>query len=224
MWVVSRATISDVDHPLAPILREAAHRAFPDPDGIVEFGPGLDGFAIAGVFAFTAHFFVAADIDREAARARLAGQGFSGPLSVSFLDWLSREVDRAPTTHDVVFAGHGDPSGPPSELVQTDEFSDHPRVQRAIEHRTDTHVFTDSDRRGVLIVGRGVCGRWEAAFEVDEDSRGKGIGRRLIAAACSQIPAGAPLFIQVAPGNVASVRSVIAAGYSPIGAEVLFWK
>jgi len=33
---------------------------------------------------------------------------------------------------------------------------------------------------------------------------------------------GEPLFAQVAPGNAASLRAFLAAGFVPIGAEVLF--
>ena len=35
---------------------------------------------------------------------------------------------------------------------------------------------------------------------------------------------GERVFMQVAPGNVASLRAVLAAGFHPIGAEVLFLK
>jgi RimJ/RimL family protein N-acetyltransferase len=37
-------------------------------------------------------------------------------------------------------------------------------------------------------------------------------------------PPGEPLFAQVAPGNAASLRVVEAAGFRPIGAEVLFHR
>lgn len=211
-------------HPLEPILHQVAVGEYPPADGTVVFGQGLGGFAIAGVFAFTAHFVVAADVDADEARRRLSGLGVSGPTSAGFLVWLGRQVGRAPATYDLVFTGTRAAHVDPVDLVETDGFDDHPRVRRATEHRTHPRVFTDAEERGVLVVGRGVCGRWEAAFEVDERARNRGLGRRLISAARTTIPAGEPLFIQVAPGNVASVRSVLAAGYQPIGAEVLFWK
>jgi hypothetical protein len=37
-------------------------------------------------------------------------------------------------------------------------------------------------------------------------------------------PRGEPLFAQVAPGNAASLRAFLAAGYRPVGAEVLFLR
>jgi hypothetical protein len=35
------------------------------------------------------------------------------------------------------------------------------------------------------------------------------------------VPRDEPLFAQVTPGNVASVRALLAAGYTPIASEVL---
>jgi hypothetical protein len=72
------------------------------------------------------------------------------------------------------------------------------------------------------MVGRGLCGRREVGYEVEPDRRNDGLGRRLVAAARGLVPAGEPLFAQVAPGNAASMRSTLAAGFVPIGAEVLF--
>ena len=50
------------------------------------------------------------------------------------------------------------------------------------------------------------------------------LGGRLVAAARHLTPPGEPLFAQVAPGNAASLRVVEAAGFRPIGAEVLFHR
>jgi len=38
------------------------------------------------------------------------------------------------------------------------------------------------------------------------------------------VPRGERVFVQVAPGNAASLRAVLAAGFHPIGAEVLLLK
>ena len=73
------------------------------------------------------------------------------------------------------------------------------------------------------MVGRGLAGRWEAAFEVDEAARGRGLGRALVAAALDVVPAGDPVFLQIAPGNVPSLRAALAAArFTPIGGELLF--
>jgi hypothetical protein len=106
-------------------------------------------------------------------------------------------------------------------VLQAGDFR-HRRVDYASKHRTDVRVFTDPDELGVLVVGRGLANRWEFAFEVEPAGRNRGLGRRLAIAARGCIPEGEPLFAQVAPGNAASVRSVLAAGFRPVGSEVLF--
>ena len=66
----------------------------------------------------------------------------------------------------------------------------------------------------MLIVGPGVAGRWEMAFEVTPAARGRGLGRGLAAAASTLVPDGEPVFAQVAPGNPSSLRACLAAGYT----------
>ena len=75
---------------------------------------------------------------------------------------------------------------------------------------------------GILVVGRGMAERWEMAYEVAPRARGRGLGRRLAAAASSLVHDGEPVFAQVSPGNVASLRACLAAGYRPLASEVLF--
>ncbi|MFC7586374.1 GNAT family N-acetyltransferase [Nonomuraea antimicrobica] len=64
-----------------------------------------------------------------------------------------------------------------------------------------------------------MAGRWEAAVEVEPEHRGRGLGRLLAGAARHLVPE--PVWAQIAPGNAASVRAFLAAGYVPVGAEVL---
>ena len=73
---------------------------------------------------------------------------------------------------------------------------------------------------GLLTVGRGVAGRLEVSLEVDPAARGRGLGTALARAA--RRLADEPLWTQVAPANTASLRAFLAAGYRPVGAEVLF--
>jgi len=98
---------------------------------------------------------------------------------------------------------------------------EHPRVIRALAHRAGVRVWTTPDGTGLLVLGRGVCGRWEAALEVAPAARGRGLGTALAAAAPALVP-DAALWAQVAPANTASLRAFLAAGWRPVAAEVLF--
>jgi GNAT superfamily N-acetyltransferase len=96
-------------------------------------------------------------------------------------------------------------------------FTGHTRVRRALRYRDEVRVWACEG--GVVLLGRGLAGRTEPAVEVEPAVRGRGWGRRLAAAA--RALAGGPLWAQVAPGNAASVRAFLAAGYLPVGAEAL---
>jgi len=98
--------------------------------------------------------------------------------------------------------------------------ADSPRLRRAERYRVDVRAWTVEG--AILIVGRGLAGRWEVSLEVDPAYRGRGIGRALVAAAPGLVPPGHPLWAQVSPANVASLRMFLAAGYRPVAAEVLF--
>src|SRR5262245_11540025 len=115
----------------------------------------------------------------------------------------------------------GTGAGAPTWLVPRAE-SEHPRVERASRYRELTGIWTTADESAVVAIGRGLCGRWEIGYEIDSDARGRGLGRSVVTAALGLVPAGEPLWAQVAPGNAASLRSTLAAGFVPIGAEVLF--
>ena len=115
------------------------------------------------------------------------------------------------------------PGPPPVDLVAVGDLSHHPRVARALQYRIEVRAHETPDGAGMVLVGRGLAGRWEAAFEVAPEARGRGLGRSLAAAARHLVPDGEHLFVQVAPGNVSSLRAVLAAGgFVPIGGELLF--
>ena len=95
----------------------------------------------------------------------------------------------------------------------------HPRVVRALRYRDEVRVWQANG--AVLLIGRGLAGRFEVAIEVDEQCRGQGLGARLAVAARRLVPPGEPVWAQIAPGNAASVRAFLRAGFRPVGAEAL---
>ncbi len=105
-----------------------------------------------------------------------------------------------------------------TELTPTEDAA-HPRLARALLHRDDVRAWQAPG--GVVMIGRGVAGRFEVAIEVDPAHRGCGLGTRLATAARQLVPAGQPVWAQIAPANAASVRAFLAAGFRPIGAEAL---
>jgi hypothetical protein len=209
---------------LASLLIEAARGSFPPADGKVDFLPSPPGPSQA-VVGFTAHHVIAADVTSEEVRDRLEPNEVGAPMNATFLAWLGERLGARPGMLDLVlitFGGQEDRS--PVEIVPRDDLNDHPRVARSLTYRDDLRVFSDPDEVGVLMLGRGLAGRWEVSIEVDPGHRDRGLGRTLAASARRLIPRDEPLFAQVSPGNVASVRAFLAAGYRPIGSEVLFLK
>lgn len=206
--------------PLSGLFERLAHGIYPPADEQIEVLPPPAG-AAAGVFAFTAHHVVAADVAPDWVRDRCPAQDLAAPLSPAFLDALAHRTGTRPGAVDLLVCDVAVEGEPALELVER-EAADHPRAQRARRYRRDVRVFETPDGSGLLAVGRGVAGRWEAGFEVRADARGRGLGRALAAAARTLAPAGEGIFLQVAVGNAASLRAVLAAGYSPVGTEVLF--
>jgi GNAT superfamily N-acetyltransferase len=212
-----------VSERLLRLLRDAARGAPPAADGVVEVWPGPDG-PVDAVLAFTAHHVVAAGIEPGLVTARLPEGDLGAPMSADFLGWLGERLGSRPGSLDVVLAAEGLGGAPPLDLRPGGDPARHPRAARALRYRDDLEIWTDPEGAGVLMLGRGLAGRRELAFEVDPARRGRGLGRQLVAAARHLTPAGEPLFAQVSPGNAASLRVVGAAGFRPIGAEVLFHR
>ncbi len=207
------------DEHLAAIFDAAGHGSFPPFDAAIEVIPRVTG-AVGAVVAFSGHHVVAADLQPEWVAARCPPDDLSAPMSPAFLDVLGKKLNAQPGAHDLLLCGLGRPGEPQLDLQPVWE-TDHPRIRRSLRYRPDTRAHRTHDGAGLLILGRGLAGRREAAFEVMPEARGRGLGRALAAAALCMTDAGQPLFMQVAVGNVASLRAVLAAGLVPIGAEVL---
>ena len=207
-------------HPLARVLADAACGKYPPDDGRVDVMPALDGRADAMV-GFTGHWVLAADIDPELVHAQLPDGDFSAPMSAVFLHWVAAQLGSRPGTFDALLCALGTGEGAPDWLTPIEDL-EHPRVARASRYRRDMQIFTTADGAGVIILGRGICGRWEIGYEVDASAQGRGLGRRLVAAARGLGANGEPVWAQVAPGNAASLRATLAGGFTPVAAEVLF--
>ncbi|MEV7770147.1 GNAT family N-acetyltransferase [Kitasatospora sp. NPDC086791] len=205
---------------LAGILADAAGGAFPPPDGSVTVVPQPSPRE-AGVVAFAAHAVVFTDEDPAWVHETLAadpGDPLSAPLCPPFLAAFGARTGRTVNTIDLLSLADRLPGAPPLPLTEERD-REHPRVVRALRYREDVRVFTADG--GVLVLGRGVAGRWECAIEVDPHARGRGLGRALATAARHLLPAGDTVWAQQAPGNAPSVRAFQAAGYRPVGAEAL---
>jgi hypothetical protein len=170
------------------------------------------------VVAFPAHFVVAADVDRHWVDSWIPEVDFVAPLGPPFLRALEVRLALTAGTTDAVLLAEPLAGDPPIDLTPVRD-SDHPRVRRARRYRTDLRIWTTA--YGVLMLGRGLAGRWEAAVEVHEGARNHGHGRGLASAARHLVPDGRPIWGEVAPGNAASLRAFLAAGYTPVAAEVL---
>jgi hypothetical protein len=172
----------------------------------------------AAVVAFPGRIVIAADVEPAWVSGLLPDVDLCAPLNPPFLGALEHKLDRRVNNIDLVMLAS--PTAAPPEIALTPvEDADHPRVRRARRYRDDVRIWTTDG--GVLVLGRGLGGRWETAIEVAETHRNRGLGRRLAAAARHLVPEGRPIWAQIAPGNATSVRVFVAAGYMPIGAEAL---
>jgi hypothetical protein len=157
---------------------------------------------VGAVVAFTAHHVVAAAVPAAEVLARLPPGVVGAPTGAPFLAWLARRLDAVGGGLDAVLlappasgAGAGvEEDGAPPALVPHPGPAGHPRVARARRLRREVAVYVDPAGRGLVTLGRRLA------------------------------PAGAPLFAQVSPGNAASLRAFLAAGFRPVGAEVLLLR
>ena len=215
----------DRSHRLGALLAAASGGRFPPPDLAVEVVPPPPGRSDA-VVAFSAHSVVAAAIDRAEVLEHLDPDDPGAPVSAPFLAWLGERLVAVPGMLDlVVVADRLRASDAPLELRQIDVREEVPgRVERARRCRDEVEVHSDPEGRGIVVLGRGLAGRREIAVEVEAAHRGRGLGAALARSGRALVDPDEPLFAQVTPGNVASVRAFLAAGYRPICSEVLFLR
>ncbi|MEH0418359.1 GNAT family N-acetyltransferase [Streptomyces sp. B21-083] len=204
---------------LQDILDAVARGVFPPPDGRTTIVPQAS-HRDAGVLAFTAHAVVFTDEDPDWVRRTLAGvnsDALSAPMNPRFLTALMDRTGRSNETIDLLAVAAPLQGDPPLTLTEFDDPGHH-RIARAHKHRDDVRVWAADG--GLLILGRGVSGRLEAAVEVPEAVRHRGLGRAL-ASSARHLSDGEPVWAQLAPGNARSVRAFQAAGFVPVGGEAL---
>lgn len=201
-------------HPLLDVMTAAARGDFPAVDGAVTLLPELDGGGRA-ILAMTGHAYIAAGLDLEHFDG-IRLDGFGAALSPAVV-LLVADGRGEIGVHDVVLVAPG--SGRGMQRAVTTMWDGHPRVLHARHLRTDVIVY--GDRHGFVTVGAGLAGRREMSIEIDDTGASRGLGRQLITDALGGIAPSDVLFAAVAPGNARSLRSFLAAGFIPIGSEVI---
>ena len=206
-------------HRLAAALRAAARGEFPEADEAIEVLPPPPGRAMA-VIAFTAHYLIATSASGAWVQAVLAADRLLDPMSPRFLTALGDELGRRDDGIDLLLAAPG--LGGRSTLREVGA-AEHPRVSRARAHRDHVRVYTDPTGAATVILGRGLADRTEVAIEITPNRRNQGVARQTLTEARRLVDAEQMLFAQAAPGNAASIRTFLTAGFRPIGSEVLFF-
>lgn len=93
------------------------------------------------------------------------------------------------------------------------------RVAFAARTRRDVRALTDGE--GVVLVGRGLCGRLEVSIEIEPARRAGETAARRLSAALADVGPGATLWAQISAGNAAALRAALHGGFRPIGAKHL---
>ncbi len=209
-------------HPLARLLREAAAGVFPEADGgWLRVSPWKQD--LQAILSFTGRAVLAVSYDVPDARlADLGLDGWDGAFARVLVELAGAHgwIDSL----DVLMLGAGRAGAGGGELVARPDLAGQPRVAYAKRVRTDVQVLglPDRDRHDVVVLGHGVAGLREISFEVDPAHRGHGAGARLAALALAAVPEHEVVAVSVAPGNAASLRACLRAGFEPVGSIQLF--
>jgi hypothetical protein len=209
-------------HPLAEIILAAdAGRFLPADGGWSRVPTWRDG--VEGIVCFTGHavFALGSDVSHERI-AELGADGFGGAAHPRLLSGLVGP-DGWIGSQDALLAGHGTGAGPEAALVSRPDLSSHPRAQYAATIRDSPRPFgyPDPARSALAILSTGLAGLTELSFELEPDRRGGGQATGLIRAALATLPAGELVVAAATPGNAASLRALLAAGFTPLGSVQL---
>ena len=211
-------------HPLAGLITDVAAGRFPDADGgwrrVPPWRPGLEA-----IVAFTGHAVLA--VARDIPDRRLTSLGVNGfggahdPRLITALAGPGGWIDSL----DMVMAGRGSgQAGQPPRLVDRPDLATQPRAAFAARIRDQPRPlgYPGRDRAALAVLSRGIAGLTELGFELEPARRGSGGGAQLVRDALSAVPSGQLVLAAVAPGNAASVRALLAAGFVPLASIQLF--
>lgn len=179
---------------------------------------------LEAIVSFTGHaVFAVSSLTTDDVLEALGADGFGGahdPRLVATLAGRDGWIDSL----DVLLTarGTGGADGT-SGLVPRPDLAGHQRVRFATDVRDDVTVlgFPDPARSAVVILSRGIAGLRELSFEIEPTRRG-GAGAALIEHALSTVPVDEWVVAVAAPGNAASLRALLSAGFTPIGSIQLF--
>ncbi|AVV47722.1 hypothetical protein C6376_26530 [Streptomyces sp. P3] len=206
-------------HPLLAYFLDAADGCFPPADGAVTVLPALPTppGALEASVAFTGHAVLATALAAPKIHA-LRPDGFGGSMGPDFLRALAGPTGWIGSV-DAVLVRRG--FGGAARLQPLSGADGHPRVRYARRLRAGVRVF--GDERGLVTLAAGLAGRTELSIELHTPDHGgrSGHGRSLLGDALTLVQAGEPVFAAVAPGNARSMRAFLAAGFTPVGAEVI---
>lgn len=206
---------------LGALLRAAAAERFPPVDGgwhrIAPWRAGVEA-----VVGFTRHSVLAvADDVPDSALDRLGLDGYGGAHQPWVVQALAGEHGWIDSL-DVLLVASG-AGGPPALVTRVDSVH-HPRAVLARLLRDDVRVLgrAHEPSGGLVTIAAGIGGLTEMSVEIPEPARGAGVGRALITDALSCVPAGEPVLAAVAPGNSASLRAFLGAGFAPVASVQLY--
>src|SRR5579859_4067841 len=103
------------------------------------------------------------------------------------------------------------------------DLATHPRAAFAARIRDQPRVLGyPAPRRALAVISQGIAGLTELSFELEPGRRGQGASSTLVRDALTAVPSGQLVLAAVAPGNAASVRALLSAGFAPLGSLQLF--
>lgn len=207
---------------LPSLILDAAERRFPPVDGgwtrVDPWRPGL-----YAVVAFTGHAAISAPPEvTDADLAAWGADGFGGATLPAFMQQLVGP-DGWTDFLDVLLVARGTGPAEHPHLVRRPDLASHARAGLARALRDEVTVYGRPDGDDVIVtMSHGVAGLHEMSYELQ--AKGVGGGSQLAAEALTLVPEGSVVLASVAPGNAASLRALLRAGFEPIGSVQLYTR